>query len=98
MRFALLCDFKYNIYKCEMFKGRSEEMFIDNTIELDVTCLPRILQSLIDECEKNDNKDTDIMYMSNSDALEVMSKQCLIERQITERQLNLIFRKYCGLR
>ena len=73
-------------------------MFIDNTIELDVTCLPRILQSLIEECEKNDYKETDIMYMSNSDALEVMSKQCLIERQITERQLNLIFRKYCGLR
>lgn len=73
-------------------------MFIDNTIELDVTSLPRILQGLISECEKNNNIEKDIMYMSNSDALEVMSKQCLIEKQITEGQLNLIFRKYCGLR
>lgn len=38
------------------------------------------------------------MYMGNSDALEVMSKQCLIEKQITEGQLKLIYRKYCGLR
>lgn len=72
-------------------------MFIDNTIELDVTILPKLLQNIIKECEEYDNEEDDVLYMGRADALEVFAKHFYAEKIITKKQWKLINRKYCGL-
>lgn len=72
-------------------------MFIDNTIELDVATLPVILQNIIKDCELYDNIDDEILYEGKAEALEINTKHFYAEKVISQKQRELICRKYCRM-
>ncbi len=72
-------------------------MFINESIELDVEELPKVLQNLIKDCERYDNEDDEIMYIGMAEGLAVISKNLYAENVITMEQRRLIGKKYCRM-
>lgn len=74
-----------------------EFMMIDHSIEIDKTELPRGMQALIEELEGYDKEGDWIAYDNISECLESDAKECLIRGLITEKQFDILLKKYVGL-
>lgn len=67
---------------------------INNSIQLDITTLPKLLQNTIKEMEKYDNENEWVMYDGLSEGLESFAKSALLANKISNSQYDLIIKKY----
>ncbi len=74
-----------------------EFMMIDHSIEMDKTSLPKGMRNLIEELEGYDKEGDWIAYDNISECLESDAKECLIRGLITEKQFDILLKKYRGL-
>lgn len=67
---------------------------IDRSVEVDETSLPKFIKNTIEELEKYDAEGNWIMYDGVSESLESGLKSVLIRNGITEKQFQLLLKKY----
>ena len=70
--------------------------YIDDSIEFDVSKLPRDMQSVIQDLKDYDQQKDDISYNAYYDLLETMAKNALMSGYISEKQYSQIEKKYGG--
>ena len=71
-------------------------ILINPDIEINKSKLPKLLQDIIKQLEEYEKEDKWIMYDGLFEALETSSKSFLLEDKITEKQFDLLMKKYGG--
>lgn len=74
-----------------------EDKLIDESIEFNISKLPKMLQDMIKELEEYEKNNDSIKYELYFEVVESVAKSFLLNHLITEKDFKIIEKKYGGL-